>query len=100
MFEGPFAPPFYLPLYNFPDGAQDDIFADALLPIFDENGKQSGSQIAGVGGPTSVNIVTPTVSSWPTETPVVGFAKPTATTSGSSSASGSYYGKWYAFAPI
>lgn len=26
MFEGPHAPPFYNDLYNFKDGAQDDIF--------------------------------------------------------------------------
>jgi hypothetical protein len=35
MFEGTYAPPFYLDLYNFRDGAQDDIFEDsyAALPI-------------------------------------------------------------------
>jgi hypothetical protein len=29
MFERSFAPPFYTDLYNFRDGAQDDIFADS-----------------------------------------------------------------------
>ena len=29
MFEGAFAPPFYTDLYNFRDGAQDDIFEDS-----------------------------------------------------------------------
>ncbi len=29
MFEGTYAPPFYLDLYNFKDGAQNDIFADS-----------------------------------------------------------------------
>jgi len=34
MFEGTYSPPFYLDLYNFKDGAQDDIFSDsyAYLP--------------------------------------------------------------------
>jgi len=34
MFEGTYSPPFYLDLYNFKDGAQDDIFLDsyAYLP--------------------------------------------------------------------
>ncbi|OBZ72040.1 Tubulin beta-2 chain [Grifola frondosa] len=29
MFEGTYAPPFYLDLYNFKDGSQDDIFEDS-----------------------------------------------------------------------
>jgi hypothetical protein len=29
MFEGTYAPPLYRDLYNFQDGAQDDIFADS-----------------------------------------------------------------------
>ncbi|KAH9847531.1 hypothetical protein C2E23DRAFT_907078 [Lenzites betulinus] len=29
MFEGTYSPPFYLDLYNFKDGAQDDIFVDS-----------------------------------------------------------------------
>lgn len=33
MFEGTFAPPFYLDLYNFLDGAQDDIFDDSYIAI-------------------------------------------------------------------
>jgi hypothetical protein len=34
MFEGTYAPPFYTDLYEFRDGAQDDIFEDsyAFLP--------------------------------------------------------------------
>jgi len=31
MFEGPFAPPFYTDLYNFRDGAQNDIFVDSYI---------------------------------------------------------------------
>lgn len=92
MFEGAHAPPFYLDLYNFPDGAQEDIFADALLPIFGPDGTQTGTQLAGIKGSGSsvVKVVTPTAKTWPTETPTVGFAsKPS-----SSSASSSYYGKW------
>ncbi|CDO76981.1 hypothetical protein BN946_scf184298.g8 [Trametes cinnabarina] len=33
MFEGTYAPPFYLDLYNFKDGAQDDIFIDSYADI-------------------------------------------------------------------
>ena len=35
MFEGTYAPPFYLDLYNFRDGAQEDIFEDSYetLPV-------------------------------------------------------------------
>ncbi|TFK91420.1 hypothetical protein K466DRAFT_515481 [Polyporus arcularius HHB13444] len=33
MFEGTYAPPFYTDLYNFKDGAQDDIFADSYAEI-------------------------------------------------------------------
>lgn len=33
MFEDAFAPPFYTDLYNFKDGAQDDIFLDSYAEI-------------------------------------------------------------------
>ena len=33
MYEGTYAPPFYLDLYNFKDGAQDDIFLDSYTYI-------------------------------------------------------------------
>ena len=33
MFEGTYSPPFYLDLYNFKDGAQDDIFLDSYSSI-------------------------------------------------------------------
>ncbi|EJF64694.1 hypothetical protein BD309DRAFT_569379 [Dichomitus squalens] len=33
MFEGTYAPPFYTDLYNFKDGAQNDIFADSYASI-------------------------------------------------------------------
>lgn len=33
MYEGPYSPPFYLDLYNFKDGAQDDIFLDSYASI-------------------------------------------------------------------
>jgi len=35
MFEGAFSPPVYNDLYNFPDGAQDDIFDDSYTFIPD-----------------------------------------------------------------
>ncbi|KAI0694646.1 hypothetical protein C8T65DRAFT_666395 [Cerioporus squamosus] len=34
MFEGQYAPPFYTDLYNFKDGAQDDIFVDSVNSTF------------------------------------------------------------------
>ncbi|KAI0749618.1 hypothetical protein C8Q80DRAFT_635313 [Daedaleopsis nitida] len=33
MFEGTYAPPYYLDLYNFKDGAQNDIFVDSYADI-------------------------------------------------------------------
>ena len=33
MFEGTFSPPFYTDLYNFRDGAQNDIFQDSYVSI-------------------------------------------------------------------
>lgn len=33
MFEGTYSPPFYLDLYNFKDGSQDDIFLDSYTYI-------------------------------------------------------------------
>ena len=33
MFEGTYAPPFYTDLYNFKDGAQNDIFVDSYASI-------------------------------------------------------------------
>jgi len=33
MFEGTYSPPFYLDLYNFKDGAQNDIFSDSYTSI-------------------------------------------------------------------
>ena len=33
MFEGTFSPPFYTDLYNFRDGAQNDIFQDSYINI-------------------------------------------------------------------
>ena len=33
MFEGTYSPPFYLDLYNFKDGSQDDIFSDSYTSI-------------------------------------------------------------------
>lgn len=33
MFEGTFSPPFYNDLYNFLDGAQNDIFVDSYASI-------------------------------------------------------------------
>lgn len=33
MFEGTYSPPFYLDLYNFKNGSQDDIFLDSYASI-------------------------------------------------------------------
>ncbi|KAH9902607.1 hypothetical protein C8Q73DRAFT_11878 [Cubamyces lactineus] len=65
MFEGTYSPPFYLDLYNFKDGAQDDIFVDSYpngLPAPSPNstfvptpflGNGVAQATAGVGGNTS-----------------------------------------------
>ena len=42
MFEGTYAPPYYTDLYNFKDGAQNDIFVDSyVLPMPDPGVNQS-----------------------------------------------------------
>lgn len=38
MFEGEHAPPYYLDLYGFVDGAQEDIFDGSALRVFDVQG--------------------------------------------------------------
>lgn len=69
MFEGERAPPFYMDLYNFKDGAQNDIFIDsyaelptptpnntiipALLPH--DNNSSSSSPASSEGNNTSPN---------------------------------------------
>lgn len=86
FFEGDHDPPFYNDLYNFGDGAQNDIFEDSQLPVFNNKGEQTGFTTPGGNTATTANIVTPTVSSgWPTTT-TAASGQPTG---GSSSNSGS-----------
>ncbi|KAL1949687.1 hypothetical protein VTO73DRAFT_8568 [Trametes versicolor] len=68
MFEGTYSPPFYTDLYNFKDGAQDDIFVDSY-----PNG-----------------LPTPSPNSTVVPTPFLGNGIAPAPTSGSDSASSDY----------
>ena len=57
MFEGTYAPPYYTDLYNFKDGAQNDIFVDSyVLPMPEPNANQTAL-------PELVTPNTPTVTS-------------------------------------
>lgn len=58
MFEGTYSPPFYLDLYNFKDGAQDDIFLDSYTSIPPPS-------------PTQREIPTPVNHTVPVQSPVV-----------------------------
>ncbi|TFK50100.1 hypothetical protein OE88DRAFT_1736379 [Heliocybe sulcata] len=64
MFEGTYSPPFYNDLYNFKDGAQDDIFQDSYVSM----------------PPPSPNAALPVLNA------NVGRTNPSVTTSGASSA--------------
>ncbi|KAH8109897.1 hypothetical protein DFH11DRAFT_1810088 [Phellopilus nigrolimitatus] len=55
FFEGAHAPPFYNDLYGFPDGAQEDIFEDSQLPVFDQAGKQTWLYYARKCGSSSLS---------------------------------------------
>ncbi|KAI0792794.1 hypothetical protein C8Q75DRAFT_804519 [Abortiporus biennis] len=59
MFEGTYSPPFYLDLYNFKDGAQDDIFEDSYpngLPSPSPNATAVPTPFLGGGSPTSTVV--------------------------------------------
>ncbi|THU83384.1 hypothetical protein K435DRAFT_784205 [Dendrothele bispora CBS 962.96] len=73
MFEGTFAPPFYTDLYNFIDGAQDDIFQDsyeslpdpspvATLPVLANLGNIIGSSLGNSINSTTSNPSNPSDS--------------------------------------
>ncbi|KAK7461845.1 hypothetical protein VKT23_008274 [Stygiomarasmius scandens] len=49
MFEGTFAPPFYTDLYNFLDGAQDDIFQDSYTSLPDPSPVAALPVLADIG---------------------------------------------------
>ena len=68
MFEGAHAPPFYLDLYGFNDGSQDDIFEDSQIPTFNSDGVQTGFTTRGKDTATLAVIATPSGTSFPTTT--------------------------------
>ena len=70
MFEGTYSPPFYTDLYNFRDGAQDDIFQDSYLSIPVPGVNQTALPVL-----ASVPATSPTqVSSVPASTPSIATA--------------------------
>ncbi|KAI0078821.1 hypothetical protein K474DRAFT_812386 [Panus rudis PR-1116 ss-1] len=77
MFEGAFAPPFYTDLYNFKDGAQDDIFVDSYTslptPSPDNTIIPSPVQSQPSGTATS-SVPTPTNSNTSPATPSQGLS--------------------------
>ena len=67
MFEGEYAPPYYTDLYNFKDGAQDDIFLDSYAEIPTPSPDQTVIPTPLVPSPTSTSSSVP--SSAPTSKP-------------------------------
>ena len=77
MFEGTYSPPFYTDLYNFKDGAQNDIFQDSYpqgLPPPSPNstfvptpnlgnGSVGGGSSTGTNTSTSVAVTSTTAAS-------------------------------------
>lgn len=75
MFEGDFAPPFYTDLYNFLDGAQNDIFEDSYIgPIPTPGPNQTLlPQLAQIlqGTPSPASNGSPTSGSLPITTALI-----------------------------
>ena len=89
MFEGYYSPPFYTDLYNFKDGAQNDIFIDS----YDEIPPPS---------PNSTIVPTPVARPLATSTPSasIAAATPASTSSANNSTStasvsGGHSAMWY-----
>jgi hypothetical protein len=71
MFEGYYSPPLYLDLYNFGDGAQDDIFENGVvttLPNYSSTGRPAASPVPSILNVQATSIHT-TPSSFPTSAP-------------------------------
>jgi hypothetical protein len=78
MFEGTFSPPFYTDLYNFRDGAQNDIFRDSYVSIPVPGPNQSALPVladisrgspATATGTTSIASPSPSVAAPPPPPP-------------------------------
>ena len=74
MFEGTYAPPVYNDLYNFRDGAQDDIFVDSYVSIPDPAPNAALPVLANTGA-------TPTTGLPPIDVPSNSSAAPASTPS-------------------
>ena len=52
MFEGTYSPPFYTDLYNFKDGAQNDIFQNAYVSSLGPSATANARREVPVAAPT------------------------------------------------
>ncbi|CAL1716080.1 unnamed protein product [Somion occarium] len=87
MFEGTYSPPFYLDLYNFKDGAQDDIFEDSYpggLPPPSPNSTVVPTPFLGGSA-----LPGPTGTTTPSPSSVASSSTPTPSTSAAQNVSGS-----------
>lgn len=59
MFEGTYSPPFYNDLYNFKDGAQNDIFQDSYISIPVPGPNQTALPVLAIPGsiPTNTAVI-------------------------------------------
>lgn len=93
MFEGTYSPPFYNDLYNFKDGAQNDIFQDSYISIPVPGPNQTALPVLAVPGsiPTSTAMIgtltesLPLPSGSPPSSNVTASAVPTAQPASTSS---------------
>jgi len=98
MFEGTYSPPFYNDLYNFKDGAQNDIFQDSYISIPVPGPNQTALPVLAVPGsiPTSTAMIgtltenLPLPSGSPPSSNITASAVPTAQPASTSS-------QWYEF---
>lgn len=96
MFEGTYSPPVYNDLYNFLDGAQDDIFTDSYVSIPTPSPNASLPVRSNLSGTkslsTSLAPLTPDSNSNSTSVSGKTCKQKKTASSSSSSSSGSYHG--------
>lgn len=92
MFEGTYSPPFYNDLYNFLDGAQNDIFQDSYASIPVPGPNQTALPVLAAAGAAATHVPSDGTSTTPTPAPTI--PANVTSTSAPTGATGSN-GKWF-----
>ncbi|KAN0092649.1 hypothetical protein V8E55_003433 [Tylopilus felleus] len=71
MFEGTYSPPFYNDLYNFLDGAQNDIFQDSYASIPVPGPNQTALPVLAAAGAAATHVPSDGTSTTPTPAPTI-----------------------------